>query len=263
MPWDSITIHTDVPFVPRRRRLFGGRLLLTPAGAWSMSLVDRCSTVRLSVGDCSLIEGWWWLRMEDVERNITSTRPDDSDSGDPPQDELECCINLWKRCVCAFSLLGCSLLRSHLNLKQGQLSIWRDLAGSAPTNFCRSSRSTNTPQNHSLPHPSSIHHNHTHNTTMLIQESHIDIPTSTTPMRLFLFHPTLSSNLEACFPAILVFTEIYQVTAPITRFCRQLAGRGFIVASCSSYHEFMGPEALAYDDDGGISPLTVPYLSLN
>jgi carboxymethylenebutenolidase len=78
----------------------------------------------------------------------------------------------------------------------------------------------------------------------------VDIPTATTPMRLFLFHPTISSGQKARFPAVVVFTEIYQVTAPVTRFCRQIAGRGFIVASCSSYHEFMGPEALAYDDEG-------------
>ena len=85
---------------------------------------------------------------------------------------------------------------------------------------------------------------------MLIQESHVDIPTSTTPMRLFIFHPLLPSGKKARFPGLIVFTEIYQVTAPITRFCRQLAGHGFIVASCSSYHEFMGPEALAYDEPG-------------
>ena len=40
------------------------------------------------------------------------------------------------------------------------------------------------------------------------------------------------------------------MTAPITRFCRQIAGHGYIAAACSSYHEFMGPEALGYDDDG-------------
>lgn len=85
---------------------------------------------------------------------------------------------------------------------------------------------------------------------MLIQESHVDIPTSSTPMRLFIFHPVIPSGQKARFPAVAVFTEIYQVTAPITRFCRQLAGRGFIAAGCSSYHEFMGPEALAYDDAG-------------
>jgi carboxymethylenebutenolidase len=85
---------------------------------------------------------------------------------------------------------------------------------------------------------------------MLIKEFHVDVSTSTTPMRLFLFHPVLSSGVKARFPAVAVFTEIYQVTAPVSRFCRQIAGRGFIVASCSSYHEFMGPEALAYDDEG-------------
>ena len=85
---------------------------------------------------------------------------------------------------------------------------------------------------------------------MLIKESHLDVNTSTTPMRLFLFHPVISSGVKARFPAVAVFTEIYQVTAPITRFCRQIAGHGYIAAACSSYHEFMGPEALAYDDDG-------------
>jgi len=85
---------------------------------------------------------------------------------------------------------------------------------------------------------------------MLIKESHVDLQTSSTPMRVFLFHPVLPSALKARFPGVVVFTEIYQVTAPITRFCRQLAGRGYIVATCSSYHEFIGPEALAYDGDG-------------
>jgi carboxymethylenebutenolidase len=85
---------------------------------------------------------------------------------------------------------------------------------------------------------------------MLIKESHVDVKTSTTPMRLFIFHPVISSGVKARFPAVAVFTEIYQVTAPITRFCRQIAGHGYIAAACSSYHEFMGPEALGYDDDG-------------
>jgi carboxymethylenebutenolidase len=86
---------------------------------------------------------------------------------------------------------------------------------------------------------------------MLIQESYIDAATSSTPMRVFLFHPTLPNpNLKARFPGVVVFTEIYQVTEPIKRFCRQIAGRGIIVAGCSSYHEFMSSEAIPYDDDG-------------
>lgn len=34
------------------------------------------------------------------------------------------------------------------------------------------------------------------------------------------------------------------------RFARQIAGQGYIVAAPSSYHEFTGPEALAYDVPG-------------
>lgn len=41
-----------------------------------------------------------------------------------------------------------------------------------------------------------------------------------------------------------------QVTGPVARFCRQIASQGFICAAPSSYHEFTGPEALAYDGPG-------------
>lgn len=40
------------------------------------------------------------------------------------------------------------------------------------------------------------------------------------------------------------------VTGPVARFARQIAGHGFIVAAPSSYHEFTGPEPLAYDVPG-------------
>lgn len=52
------------------------------------------------------------------------------------------------------------------------------------------------------------------------------------------------------FPAVLLFSEIYQVTGPVARFARQIAGQGYIVAAPSSYHDFTGPEALAYDVPG-------------
>jgi carboxymethylenebutenolidase len=41
-----------------------------------------------------------------------------------------------------------------------------------------------------------------------------------------------------------------QVTGPVQRFARQIASHGYIVAAPSSYHEFTGPEALAYDGPG-------------
>lgn len=39
-----------------------------------------------------------------------------------------------------------------------------------------------------------------------------------------------------------------QVTGPVARFARQIAGQGYIVAAPSSYHDFTGPEPLAYDN---------------
>jgi carboxymethylenebutenolidase len=49
---------------------------------------------------------------------------------------------------------------------------------------------------------------------------------------------------------VVLFSEIYQVTGPVARFARQIAGQGYIVAAPSSYHDFTGPEPLAYDVPG-------------
>ena len=40
------------------------------------------------------------------------------------------------------------------------------------------------------------------------------------------------------------------MTGPVQRFARQVASHGFIAAAPSSYHEFTGPEPLAYDEPG-------------
>ncbi|KAF2007569.1 alpha/beta-hydrolase [Amniculicola lignicola CBS 123094] len=86
---------------------------------------------------------------------------------------------------------------------------------------------------------------------MLIQESSIDVATkSGGDMRIFLFHPSIPNYPKAKFPGVVVFSEIYQVTGPVSRFARQIASQGYIVAAPSSYHEFTGPEALAYDGPG-------------
>lgn len=86
---------------------------------------------------------------------------------------------------------------------------------------------------------------------MLIQETHKDVPTKAGgDMRIFLFHPTIPNYPKAKFPGVVVFSEIYQVTGPVARFARQIASQGYIVAAPSSYHEFTGPEPLAYDGPG-------------
>ncbi|KAK6845228.1 carboxymethylenebutenolidase [Apiospora arundinis] len=89
---------------------------------------------------------------------------------------------------------------------------------------------------------------------MLIKESHVDVQTKVdgkeSTMRIFLFHPTISQYPNARFPGVALFSEIYQVTGPVARFARQIAGQGYIVAAPSSYHDFTGPEPLAYDVPG-------------
>ncbi|KAI9901759.1 hypothetical protein N3K66_003576 [Trichothecium roseum] len=86
---------------------------------------------------------------------------------------------------------------------------------------------------------------------MLLQETHADVVTTLdgkeSTMRIFLFHPTIPGYPNARFPGVCLFSEIYQVTGPVARFARQIAGQGYIVAAPSSYHDFVGPEPLKYD----------------
>ncbi|KAF7587960.1 hypothetical protein BBP40_006468 [Aspergillus hancockii] len=92
---------------------------------------------------------------------------------------------------------------------------------------------------------------------MLIQESFHDVPTKADgigSMRIYVFHPTVPGYPKARFPGVVVFSEIYQVTGPVARFARQIAGQGYICVAPSSYHEFTGPEPLEYnaeDTDNG------------
>ncbi|OGM39627.1 c-24(28) sterol reductase [Aspergillus bombycis] len=65
--------------------------------------------------------------------------------------------------------------------------------------------------------------------------------------RIYVFHPTIPGYPKARFPGVVVFSEIYQVTGPVSRFARQIAGQGYICAAPSSYHEFTGPEPLEYN----------------
>lgn len=44
--------------------------------------------------------------------------------------------------------------------------------------------------------------------------------------------------------------DVVTVTGPVARFARQIAGQGYIIAAPSSYHDFTGPEPLAYDVPG-------------
>lgn len=66
-------------------------------------------------------------------------------------------------------------------------------------------------------------------------------------MRVHLFRPSGPGR----FPALVFFSEIYQVTGPIRRLAALLAGHGFLVAVPEVYHEYeTAGSALAYDRAG-------------
>lgn len=75
----------------------------------------------------------------------------------------------------------------------------------------------------------------------------IDLQTPTGPMRTYVFRP----NAPGKYPGLLLYSEIFQVTAPIRRTAALLAGHGFVVAVPEIYHEFepVGT-VLAYDQPG-------------
>ena len=74
----------------------------------------------------------------------------------------------------------------------------------------------------------------------------VDVPGGG-PMRMHLFRPAI----EGRFPGLLLFSEIYQVTAPIRRLAAMLAGNGYVVAVPEVYHEYESAgTALNYDPTG-------------
>ncbi|WP_242137080.1 dienelactone hydrolase family protein [Sphingomonas sp. TREG-RG-20F-R18-01] len=67
------------------------------------------------------------------------------------------------------------------------------------------------------------------------------------PMRMHLFRPAIDGRL----PGVLLFSEIYQVTAPIRRLAAMIAGNGYVVAVPEVYHEYEpAGTVLAYDQAG-------------
>jgi dienelactone hydrolase len=93
--------------------------------------------------------------------------------------------------------------------------------------------------------------------TMKVIDGSVDLQTASGLMRCFIASPMIDGMYinpiknAIKFAAVIVFTEIYQVTAPLKRFCRQIASEGYIAICPESYHEFEAPgTALGYDDEG-------------
>lgn len=74
-----------------------------------------------------------------------------------------------------------------------------------------------------------------------------DLPTPNGPMRTYVCRPAAVGR----YPGLVLFSEIFQVTAPIRRTAALLAGHGFVVAVPEVYHELESAgTALPYDTAG-------------
>lgn len=82
---------------------------------------------------------------------------------------------------------------------------------------------------------------------MQLQTSTVELTTPTGPMRVAVYQP---KSTKPC-PAVLLYSEIFQITAPIARMAAMLAGQGLLVLVPEVFHE-LNPAGtvLAYDDAG-------------
>jgi carboxymethylenebutenolidase len=85
---------------------------------------------------------------------------------------------------------------------------------------------------------------------MIVRTEFRDLDTPTGPMRTHLYtpaHPTVSKR----YPGLILYSEIFQQTAPLARISVQLASHGHVVMAPEIYHEHEPPgTVLGYDEAG-------------
>ncbi len=93
---------------------------------------------------------------------------------------------------------------------------------------------------------------------MLITTEFVDIPVDGSPMRLFVASP----KAEGRYPGVVFYSDIFQLTDPMLRISKRLAGYGFTVIAPEIYHRIEPPgtvlgfeidRARAMDDSGKVA----------
>ena len=77
---------------------------------------------------------------------------------------------------------------------------------------------------------------------MIITTEFVDIPVDGSPMRLFVATP----KAEGRYPGVVFYSDIFQLTPPMLRITRRLAGYGFTVIAPEIYHR-IEPPGTAFD----------------
>ena len=81
----------------------------------------------------------------------------------------------------------------------------------------------------------------------IIDGEAVELETPSGPMRTHILRPSAQGR----YPALVLFSEIFQITAPIRRMAAFFAGHGYVVACPEVYHEFEpAGTVLAYDQAG-------------
>lgn len=83
-----------------------------------------------------------------------------------------------------------------------------------------------------------------------LTESFVDLETTRGAMRVHLFIPDGGGR----YPAVVFYSEIFQVTGPIRRMAAALAGEGYLVAVPEVYHEFNAAHAFLRDEGTRYNP---------
>jgi carboxymethylenebutenolidase len=70
-------------------------------------------------------------------------------------------------------------------------------------------------------------------------------------MRTYVFTPVAANGVARRSPGLVVYSEIFQLTAPVRRLAVQLASLGYLVMAPEVYHAYESPGVvLGYDDAG-------------
>ena len=82
---------------------------------------------------------------------------------------------------------------------------------------------------------------------MIITTEFVDIPVAGQTMHCFVAAPLA----EGKYPGVLFYSDIFQLTGPMVRSCKRLAGYGFVVVAPEIYHRIEPPGSVIPFDDAG------------
>jgi carboxymethylenebutenolidase len=89
---------------------------------------------------------------------------------------------------------------------------------------------------------------------LLTEDPAVDLATPTGPMRTYVYRPVApagTTTTRTRFPGVVLYSEIFQRTAPIHRTAMMIAGHGFVVAVPEIFHDLEAPgTVLPYDKPG-------------